>query len=68
MENKRTLAESRVPVGELSGGVTTMHVVIRPPLPDKNNGTFWIHVLVFLPLLMIINYSPVRMFYMHNEA
>ncbi|KAM0936348.1 putative Ubiquitin-like domain-containing protein [Dioscorea sansibarensis] len=37
LENNRTLADSRVPVGELPGGVTTMHVVIRPPLPDKNN-------------------------------
>ncbi|KAH7683880.1 Membrane-anchored ubiquitin-fold protein [Dioscorea alata] len=37
LENNRTLAESRVAVGELPGGVTTMHVVIRPPLPDKNN-------------------------------
>ncbi|XP_058085035.1 membrane-anchored ubiquitin-fold protein 3-like [Magnolia sinica] len=37
LENNRTLAESRVPVGELPGGVITMHVVLRPPLSDKNN-------------------------------
>ncbi|KAE8077361.1 hypothetical protein FH972_015932 [Carpinus fangiana] len=35
LENNRTLAESRVPVGELPGGVITMHVVVRPPLSDK---------------------------------
>lgn len=37
LENNRTLAESRVPVGELPGGVITMHVVVRPPQSDKNN-------------------------------
>jgi hypothetical protein len=33
----KTLAESRVPVGELPGGVITMHVVVRPPSSDKNS-------------------------------
>lgn len=37
LENNRTLAESRLPV-ELPGGVITMHVVVRPPLSDKNAG------------------------------
>ncbi|CAD5171382.1 membrane-anchored ubiquitin-fold protein 3-like [Musa acuminata AAA Group] len=37
LENNRTIAESRVPVGELPGGVITMHVVVRPPVLDKNN-------------------------------
>ncbi|CBI19110.3 hypothetical protein PVL29_023361 [Vitis rotundifolia] len=36
LENNRTLAESRLLVGELPGGVITMHVVVRPPLSDKN--------------------------------
>ncbi|XP_021648117.2 membrane-anchored ubiquitin-fold protein 3 isoform X2 [Hevea brasiliensis] len=36
LENNWTLAESRMPVGELPGGVITMHVVLRPPMPDKN--------------------------------
>ncbi|XP_072953567.1 membrane-anchored ubiquitin-fold protein 3-like isoform X2 [Typha angustifolia] len=36
LENNRTLAESRVSVGELPGGVITMHVVVRPPQVDKN--------------------------------
>ncbi|CAM6094043.1 unnamed protein product [Calypogeia fissa] len=35
LENNKTLAESRVPVGELPGGVITMHVVVRPPCSDK---------------------------------
>ena len=38
LENNRTLAESRVPVGEVPGGVITMHVVVRPPQADKNSG------------------------------
>ncbi|KAG0497646.1 hypothetical protein HPP92_002078 [Vanilla planifolia] len=37
LENNRTLAESRVPVGELPGVVITMHVVVKPPAVDKNN-------------------------------
>ncbi|KAM7516788.1 hypothetical protein LguiA_006371 [Lonicera macranthoides] len=36
LENNRTLAESRSPVGELPGSVITMHVVVRPPFSDKN--------------------------------
>lgn len=38
LENSKTLAESRVPVGELPGGVITMHVVVRPPSSDKGAG------------------------------
>ncbi|XP_042057022.1 membrane-anchored ubiquitin-fold protein 3-like [Salvia hispanica] len=37
LENNRTLAESRLPLSEVPGGVITMHVVVRPPLPDKNS-------------------------------
>ncbi|KAJ8539444.1 hypothetical protein K7X08_013696 [Anisodus acutangulus] len=33
LENSRTLGECRLP-----GGVITMHVVVRPPNNDKNNG------------------------------
>jgi hypothetical protein len=38
LENNTTLAESRVPVGEVPGSVITMHVVVRPPQADKNSG------------------------------
>lgn len=37
LENGKTLAESKVPVIDLPGGVITMHVVVRPPLPEKNS-------------------------------
>lgn len=37
LENNQTIAESRTPVCELPGGVITMHVVVRPPMLDKNN-------------------------------
>ncbi|XP_028553957.1 membrane-anchored ubiquitin-fold protein 3-like isoform X2 [Dendrobium catenatum] len=37
LENNRTLAESRLPVEVLPGSVITMHVVVRPPVFDKNN-------------------------------
>jgi hypothetical protein len=35
LENSKTLADSRVPLGEIPGSVITMHVVIRPPVIDK---------------------------------
>ncbi|KAF6149244.1 hypothetical protein GIB67_026100 [Kingdonia uniflora] len=38
LENNKTIAESRVPVAEFPGGVITMHVVVQPPILDKNNG------------------------------
>nr|UZN45086.1 membrane-anchored ubiquitin-fold protein 3 [Cynanchum auriculatum] len=37
LENNKTLAESRLPVAEVAGGVITMHVVVRPPLSEKNS-------------------------------
>nr|XP_043607237.1 membrane-anchored ubiquitin-fold protein 5 [Erigeron canadensis] len=37
LENNKTLAESRSVVSEIPGGVITMHVVVRPPMADKNN-------------------------------
>lgn len=39
LENNGTLAESKLPV-DLPGGVITMHVVVRPPLSEKNTGNF----------------------------
>ncbi|KAL4298121.1 hypothetical protein GQ457_12G014950 [Hibiscus cannabinus] len=36
-QKNKTLAESRLPVGELPEGIITMHVVLRLPLSDKNN-------------------------------
>ncbi|TQE09670.1 hypothetical protein C1H46_004763 [Malus baccata] len=40
LENNRTLADSRNPVGELPGGLITMHVVVRPPIADKKNVSY----------------------------
>lgn len=37
LENSRTLADCRLPVGELSEDVITMLVVVRPPPPDKKS-------------------------------
>ncbi|WCJ44539.1 Membrane-anchored ubiquitin-fold protein 3 [Euphorbia peplus] len=37
LENNKTLAESRLPVNDLPGSVITMHVVLRPPLPEKSS-------------------------------
>ncbi|KAK9281890.1 hypothetical protein L1049_004797 [Liquidambar formosana] len=35
LENSKTLAESRILFGDLPGGVTTMHVIVQPPLAKK---------------------------------
>lgn len=37
LENNRTLAESRVPIGEVPGGVITMHVVVRLSTGERPN-------------------------------
>lgn len=44
LENNKTLAESRLPLSEVPGGVITMHVVVRPPIPDKNSGNIHISI------------------------
>lgn len=44
LENHKTLAESRSPVSEVPGGIITMLVVVRPPLPDKNSGNLFLQV------------------------
>lgn len=38
LEDAKTLAESRVPVGEVLGAPITMHVVLRPPHVEKPEG------------------------------
>lgn len=35
LENNKTLADSRITVGDLPSGVTTMHVVIQPLVAKK---------------------------------
>lgn len=55
LENDQTLAESRVPVGELPGGVITMHVVVRPPQPDKNNGTDFVVPAIYCLFIYMLS-------------
>ncbi|OVA04333.1 Ubiquitin supergroup [Macleaya cordata] len=38
LENSKTLAESRIPFGDLPGGVITMHVVVQPSIARKKTG------------------------------
>lgn len=58
LENTRTLAESRVPVGELPGGVITMHVVVRPPLSDKISGNLYKSIMAQCLNHVVICLSP----------
>ncbi|CAA6667368.1 unnamed protein product [Spirodela intermedia] len=37
LENNRTLWECKNPILDVSGGITTMHVVIRPPPSRERN-------------------------------
>ena len=49
LENNKTLADSRLPIGELPGAIITMHVVVRPPVSDENSGnskTYFLYIFV----------------------
>ncbi|KAF8399563.1 hypothetical protein HHK36_015430 [Tetracentron sinense] len=35
LENSRTLGESRSPLCDIPGGVTTMHVIVQPPPTER---------------------------------
>ncbi|KAH0705365.1 hypothetical protein KY289_010441 [Solanum tuberosum] len=48
LENSKTLGETRLPAIEVPGGVITMHVVVRPPINDRNNGKLLYFVLLVL--------------------
>jgi len=37
LENSKTLAESGLHIGDLPGGVITMHVVVQPPVAKKKS-------------------------------
>lgn len=56
LENSRTLGESRLPVAEVPGGVITMHVVVRPPIHDKNNGKLQYFVIQAIRSRFSVNY------------
>lgn len=55
LENNRTLTESSLPVVELPGGVITMHVVVRPPLSDKNTGNSPNRIFFFFARNMLLS-------------
>lgn len=40
LENGKTLAESRLHVSDLPGGVITMHVVVQPAVVKRKTGVF----------------------------
>ena len=39
LESNMTLVESKLPI-DLPGGVITMHIVVHPPLSEKNAGNY----------------------------
>ncbi|XP_024529234.1 membrane-anchored ubiquitin-fold protein 3 isoform X1 [Selaginella moellendorffii] len=59
LENNKTLSESRVPVGELPGGVITMHVVVRPPSTDKGGGKRSIHPTLPSTTSVLVRYCNI---------
>lgn len=58
LENNKTLAESRLPVAEVAGAVITMHVVVRPPLSEKNSGNSVHYVSVEFSIFNMFPTSP----------
>jgi hypothetical protein len=57
LENSKTLAESRVPVGEVPGSVITMHVVVRPPQSNKSGNILFSSKLFKLFLTITSRYN-----------
>lgn len=57
MENNRTLADSRITVGDLPSGVTTMHVVIQPLVTKKKTGLIVSHPLYLLSIVSVVIHS-----------
>lgn len=55
LENSKTLAESTILFGDLSGGIITMIVVVQPPVVKKKSGLF--NFLLFLSFSMVIPYG-----------
>ena len=43
LENNKTLAESRVVIGELLGGTITMHVVVTQPAFERGGKYIYTH-------------------------
>lgn len=67
LENNRTVAESRVSVGEIPGGVITMHVVVRPPQLDKNNGIFLFSCLLIIILFICFQTSLLKSWFILQQ-
>lgn len=44
LENNKTVAQCRLPFGELPGGVITMHVVVQPSLMKTKTGTSYLNL------------------------
>ncbi|KAK9201789.1 hypothetical protein WN944_016996 [Citrus x changshan-huyou] len=57
LENNRTLADSRITVGDLPSGVTTMHVVIQPLVAKKKTGLIVSHPLYLLSIVSVVIHS-----------
>lgn len=44
LENNKTVAQCRLPFGELPGGVITMHVVVQPSLIKTKTGMLYLNL------------------------
>uniref|UniRef100_A0A1D1XN58 Membrane-anchored ubiquitin-fold protein n=1 Tax=Anthurium amnicola TaxID=1678845 RepID=A0A1D1XN58_9ARAE len=44
LENNKTIAQCRVPFGELPGGVLTIHVVVQPSVAKSKTANFLGHL------------------------
>lgn len=56
LENNRTISEARsLPICELPGIVTTMHVVLRPPIFDPKKGNFSFNTFLLIEFSRIIS-------------
>ena len=59
LENTKTIAESRIPVGELPGVVSTMHVVVQPSMERKKTGLFYLQYLCSFLIRLLMGWMRI---------
>ena len=53
LENSKTIGECKNPILDVAGGITTMHVVIRPPQKERGIGDFPVLPISLCPFYQI---------------
>ena len=70
LENNKTLGECKSPICDISGGITTMHVVVRPP-SEKGTGKCYRHPLnyvanIYFVFIISLSFHPYALIHICN--